>query len=86
MDEITFNLKIMFERNSPDFFFKVIRCYLQGYLNKDIFPNGLLFDGIEISFACEGGSGGNSPSFQIYERALGIQFDGELEEVQRAMR
>jgi hypothetical protein len=51
-----------------------------------LFPQGLELEGVDIFVAAEGGSGGNSPSFQIYERALGIQFDGALERVQASMR
>ena len=53
----------MFEFNDPDFYYFTIRKYLQGFSNKQIFPDGLYFEGIDKSFSYEGGSGGNSPTF-----------------------
>ncbi|KAM3138750.1 hypothetical protein pb186bvf_009129 [Paramecium bursaria] len=79
-------LKVMFEFNDPDFYYFTIRKYLQGFSNKQIFPDGLYFEGIDKSFHYEGGSGGNSPTFQIIERALGIVLDGFYGGVQEMMR
>jgi hypothetical protein len=86
MNEITSSLKHMFHRNNATFFYKTLRNYLQGFARKDVFPNGLFFEGIETTISTEGGSGGNSPSFQIFERSVGIWFDSDLENVQRVMR
>lgn len=76
----------MFQKNNPGFFFNHLRHFLQGYARPDVFPNGLYFEGIEKYLIFEGGSGGNSPSFQIFERMIGVCFDGDLEKVQQSMR
>jgi hypothetical protein len=71
----------MFECNDPGFFFNKLRHFLQGYARQDVFPKGLYFKGIEKYVIFEGGSGGNSPSFQILERLIGISFEGDLEKI-----
>jgi hypothetical protein len=79
MDELTLALKRVFQRTKPEFFFRELVPILQGYSRKEAFPNGLTFEGVQVTSQVDGGSGGNSPSFQIYERLLGLKVDGELE-------
>jgi hypothetical protein len=47
MDDITSTLKEMFSRNDPNFFYGHLRNYVQGFMNKSVFPDGLYFEGIE---------------------------------------
>jgi hypothetical protein len=53
----------MFKRNTPEFFYYKLRPFLFGFVKKEYFPDGVLFEGLGKRIYHEGGSGGNDPSF-----------------------
>ncbi|KAM3145794.1 hypothetical protein pb186bvf_002089 [Paramecium bursaria] len=76
----------LFDQLDSDFFFFQLRTYLQGFADKSMFPDGIIFEGIQGRQNSEGGSSGNSPTYQIIERILGITYRGEIDQVQQSMR
>jgi len=90
-DEIIGNFKIMYEGNDPQNFFYKTRMYLTGFTNETLFPKKFLYEGVfdekgnEIRVATEGGSVGCDPSFQLFERAFGIRFKGDIKVQQDAL-
>ena len=63
----------------PEFFFYVLRIFVAGYQH-------VLFEGINQRVSSSGGAGGYDPSFQTFERAFSISFEGELGDIQQKLR
>ena len=72
------NLQIQLKLD-PEFFFTVLRIYVAGYQH-------VMFEGINQRVSSSGGAGGYDPSFQTFERAFSINFDGELGTIQEKLR
>jgi hypothetical protein len=47
----------------------VLRIFVAGYQH-------IYFEGISQKISSSGGAGGYDPSFQAFERAFGIEFEG----------
>lgn len=76
MKNIRFFLRRIFEENmniqlkmDKEFFYFVLRIFVGGYQN-------VLFEGVNQRISSSGGAGGYDPSFQSFERAFGIYFEG----------
>jgi len=75
-------------KNDPFIFYGKLRPFLAGFQDKSKFPDGILYEGVftstgkELRVSSEGGSVGNDPSFQMFERGMGIKFDGDIDTVQ----
>jgi len=89
--EINSHMHVMYLQNDPQFYYTTVRPYLGGWSSKEQFPKGLLFEGVytsdgeEVTLDSEGGSAGNDPSFQIFERGMGIKMGGAIAESQKVM-
>lgn len=57
----------------------MLRIFVAGYQN-------VFFEGINQKVSSSGGAGGYDPSFQTFERAFGINFEGELGNIQEKLR
>jgi len=75
------NMHYMKVFNDPKEFYFGLRRYLSGCHDKAVFPNKLQLEGVEgdnSKIDTEGASAGNDPCYQIFERAFGIKFNGDL--------
>ena len=76
------NKKILLTLNketcNPRFFYDKLRPTLEGYDNEEIYPQGLLLEGItHPKISIKGGSAGQSTYIQILDILYGIQYTGE---------
>jgi len=65
----------MYERCDPHHFYNVLRIFLGGYSNKEIFPNGLSVDTYQgiIKIDSKGGSAAQSTIVPLWDAFLGIE-------------
>ena len=73
----------MADKLDPNYFYYGLRPYLDGY--KEVIYEGVE-DGMDKRITTLGGTAGYDPSYQIFERAFGITFTGDLEDVQTKLR
>jgi indoleamine 2,3-dioxygenase len=72
---------------NPDYFFYIMRPVLEGFWDKNKFPNGLILEDIDHKFlAPKGGSAGQSILIQIIDIIYGIAFEEEQGEFVKEVR
>ena len=79
-------MKKMFESLSREFFLGEYRNYLRGFDSKEDFPDGVEFEGTGVRTNTVGGSAGNDPSVQIFERFMGIKYSGIHDTLQTLLK
>jgi Indoleamine 2,3-dioxygenase len=79
-------MKQMFDSLSKEFFIGEYRNYLRGFDNKELFPEGVEFEDTGINVSSVGGSAGNDPSVQIFERFMGIKYSGIHDTLQTLLK
>ena len=76
-------MSLMYDILDQDFYIKQYRYYLMGFHDVKLFPEGVLFEGTVLPrVKSDGGSAGNDASVQIFERFLGISFEGKHGDLQ----
>ncbi len=73
----------MLNKLSGDVFYNKIRPLLAGFQN--VLFRGVYEDSIEVKVSSTGGTGGYDPSFQTFQKAFGIKFQGDLQNTQNVL-
>jgi len=61
--EIATTVKKMWDRTRPHMFFSIYGKFLTGWTDKELFPNGVYFEGVDKYIAVPGGSAGQDNGF-----------------------
>jgi len=82
INEIAKTVKKIWEKTRPFMFFSVYGKYLTGFTDKKDFPEGVYFEGVDKYISVPGGSAGQDNGFQVFERAMGLNYRGLIGHMQ----
>jgi len=84
--EIAKTVKRIWSRTRPFMFYSVYGKFLTGFTDTATFPKGVYFEGVDKWIVASGGSAGQDNGFQMFERAIGINYDGAIKHMQKHIR